>query len=139
MKKRVLTALLAVIMVVSLGTVSALAESSTLPTANSGVITLTENVTLAANAEVTAGVTLDLNGFDITTSANATLVVTGGTAAAPTVITDRKATSHADAGTISGALGIQVKGGYTTIEKINISVENADSGACVSVADNNPT
>lgn len=140
MKKRVLTALLAVIMVVSLGTVSALADGSTLPAADSdGVITLTYDVTLAANAEVAAGETLNLNGFDITTSANATLVVTGGTAADPTVITDRKATSHADAGTISGALGIQVKGGYTTIEKINISVENADSGACVSVADNNPT
>ena len=140
MKKRVLTALLAVIMVVSLGTVSALADGSTLPAADSdGVITLTYDVTLAANAEVAAGETLNLNGFDITTSANATLVVTGGTAADPTVITDRKATSHADAGTISGALGIQVKGGYTTIEKINISVENADSGACVSVSDNNPT
>ncbi len=140
MKKRVLTALLAVIMVVSLGTVSALADGSTLPAADSdGVITLTYDVTLAANAEVAAGETLNLNGFDITTSANATLVVTGGTADDPTVITDRKATSHADAGTITGALGIQVKGGYTTIEKINISVENADSGACVSVADNNPT
>ena len=127
-------------MVVSLGTVSALADGSTLPAADSdGVITLTYDVTLAANAEVAAGETLNLNGFDITTSANATLVVTGGTADDPTVITDRKATSHADAGTITGALGIQVKGGYTTIEKINISVENADSGACVSVADNNPT
>ncbi len=140
MKKRVFTALLAVIMVVSLGTVSALADGSTLPPADSdGVITLTYDVTLAANAEVAAGVTLDLNGCKITTSSDATLVVTGGTADDPTVITDRKATSHADAGTITGALGIQVKGGYTTIEKINISVENADSGACVSVADNNPT
>ncbi len=138
MKKRVLTALLAVIMVVSLGTVSALADGSTLPTADSdGVITLTYDVTLAANAEVAAGETLNLNGFDITTSANATLVVTGGTADDPTVITDRKATSHADAGTITGALGIQVKGGYTTIEKINISVENADSGACVSIVNDN--
>lgn len=138
MKKRVLTALLAVIMVVSLGTVSALADGSTLPAADSdGVITLTYDVTLAANAEVAAGETLNLNGFDITTSANATLVVTGGTAADPTVITDRKATSHADAGTITGALGIQVKGGYTTIEKINISVENADSGACVSIVNDN--
>ena len=136
MKKRVLTALLAVIMVVSLGTVSALADGSTLPAADSdGVITLTYDVTLAANAEVAAGETLNLNGFDITTSANATLVVTGGTADDPTVITDSKATSHADAGTISGALGIQVKGGYTTIEKINISVENADSGACIEVKD----
>ena len=140
MKKRVLTALLAVIMVVSLGTVSALAESSTLPAADDdGVITLAEDVTLAANAEVEAGVTLDLNGCKITTSSDATLVVTGGTADDPTVITDSAATSHAGAGTITGALGIQVKGGYTTIEKINISVENADSGACVSVADNNPT
>ena len=138
MKKRVLTALLAVIMVVSLGTVSALADGSTLPAADSdGVITLTYDVTLAANAEVAAGETLNLNGFDITTSANATLVVTGGTADDPTVITDRKATSHADAGTITGALGIQVKGGYTTIEKINISVENADSGACVSIVNDN--
>ena len=136
MKKRVLTALLAVIMVVSLGTVSALADGSTLPTADSdGVITLTYDVTLAANAEVAAGETLNLNGFDITTSANATLVVTGGTADDPTVITDSKATSHAEAGTIKGALGIQVKGGYTTIEKINISVENADSGACIEVKD----
>lgn len=135
MKKRVLTALLAVIMVVSLGTVSALAEGTTLPAADGGVITLTEDVTLAANAEVAAGVTLDLKGFDITTSANATLVVTGGTADDPTVITDSKATSHAEAGTIKGALGIQVKGGYTTIEKINISVENADSGACIEVKD----
>ena len=73
MKKRVLTALLAVIMVVSLGTVSALADGSTLPAADSdGVITLTYDVTLAANAEVAAGETLNLNGFDITTSANAT-------------------------------------------------------------------
>ena len=136
MKKRVLTALLVVIMVVSLGTVSALAESSTLPAADDGgVITLAEDVTLAANAEVEAGVTLDLNGCKITTSSDATLVVTGGTADDPTVITDRKATSHADAGTITGALGIQVKGGYTTIEKINISVENADSGACIEVKD----
>lgn len=43
-------------MVVSLGTVSALADGSTLPAADSdGVITLTYDVTLAANAEVAAG------------------------------------------------------------------------------------
>lgn len=66
MKKRVLTALLAVIMVISLGTVSALAEgSTTLPDAENGVITLTEDVNLAATYVVSSDTTIDLNGFTL--------------------------------------------------------------------------
>ena len=75
MKKRVLTALLAVIMVISLGTVSALAEgSTTLPDAENGVITLTEDVNLAATYVVSSDTTIDLNGFTLSSSAIKTLI-----------------------------------------------------------------
>ena len=47
MKKRLLTVLLAVCLVVALGTVTAWADSTSLPAAEDGVITLTENVTLS--------------------------------------------------------------------------------------------
>ena len=75
MKKRVLTALLAVIMVISLGTVSALAKgSTTLPDAENGVITLTEDVNLAATYVVSSDTTIDLNGFTLSSSAIKTLI-----------------------------------------------------------------
>ena len=48
MKKRILTALLALCMVFALGTVSALAyEETTLPTAENGKITFTSDVTIS--------------------------------------------------------------------------------------------
>lgn len=76
MKKRILTALLAVMIVVSLSTVAALAEgSTTLPAADdNGVITLTEDVNLAATYVVSSDTTIDLNGFTLSSGALTTLI-----------------------------------------------------------------
>ncbi len=68
MKKRLLTVLLAVCLVVALGTVTAAADETTtqLPDAEDGVITLTNNITLDADTQINEDVTLDLNGWTIT-------------------------------------------------------------------------
>ena len=81
MKKRILTVLLAVCLVFALGTVSALADGTTvtssdkLPEAESGVITLTENVTITKDElstvlntyfESQESLSIDLNSHTLT-------------------------------------------------------------------------
>ena len=68
MKKRLLTVLLAVCLVVALGTVTAWADSISLPAAEDGVITLTENVTLSniTSFRNKPNYVLDLNGYTLT-------------------------------------------------------------------------
>lgn len=65
MKKRLLTVLLAVCLVVALGTVTAWADSTSLPGAKDGVITLEDNVVLSSTWTVTDDVVLDLNGYTL--------------------------------------------------------------------------
>ena len=68
MKKRLLTVLLAVCLVLALGTVSALADD-TLPA--SGEITLDSNVVLSSTWSITGDVVLDLNGNSISVDSTA--------------------------------------------------------------------
>ena len=67
--KKVLATILALVMAIGLCSVS-WATGSTLPTAENGVIKLTENVTLTERWEVAANteITLDLNGYSITSA-----------------------------------------------------------------------
>lgn len=67
MKRRILTALLAVCLVFALGTIGAFADevSTQLPTAVNGVITLTNDVDLTNANTSLSNVTLDLNGHSI--------------------------------------------------------------------------
>lgn len=66
--KRLISILLALLMVAVMLPVMAMAEGTTLPTAENGVITLTENVVLAEAVEITNDVTIDLHGFSITSN-----------------------------------------------------------------------
>lgn len=79
MKKRIISALLAVCLLVSLGTVGVFADGSeteptagdvydTLPEAKEGVITLDKDVVLSTSADIKGNVVLDLNGHSITAS-----------------------------------------------------------------------
>lgn len=79
MKKRIISALLAVCLLVSLGTVGVFADGSetepaagdvhdTLPVAKEGVITLDKDVVLSTSADISESVVLDLNGHSITAS-----------------------------------------------------------------------
>ena len=79
-KKRFLSALLACAMIVSLFPFAAFAESTSLPQAKDGVITLTENVTLtsAYTIEKGASVTIDLNGYTITNAAGNHTIINNG-------------------------------------------------------------
>lgn len=67
--KKVLATILALVMAIGLCSVS-WATGSTLPTAENGVIKLTENVTLTEGWEVAVNteITLDLNGYSITSA-----------------------------------------------------------------------
>ena len=67
--KKVLATILALVMAIGLCSVS-WATGSALPTAENGVIKLTENVTLTERWEVAANteITLDLNGYSITSA-----------------------------------------------------------------------
>ncbi len=67
--KKALATILALVMAIGLCSVS-WATESTLPTAENGVIKLTENVTLTERWEVAANteITLDLNGYSITSA-----------------------------------------------------------------------
>ena len=67
--KKALATILALVMAIGLCSVS-WATGSTLPTAENGVIKLTENVTLTVRWEVAANteITLDLNGYSITSA-----------------------------------------------------------------------
>ena len=68
------------------------------------------------------GVTIDLNGHKLYSSASLAnaLLISGGTADNPVTITDKQATSHANAGTIASNQGIWIKGGDALVERINI-------------------
>ena len=68
MKKRLLTVLLAVCLVLALGTVTAMADD-TLPA--SGEITLDSNVVLSSTWSITGDVVLDLNGNSISVDSTA--------------------------------------------------------------------
>ena len=83
MKKRLLTALFAVILVMALGTVTAFADG-TIPEdggALSGNYKLTANTTVENQLTVAAGatVTIDLNGFTLSSSANSAVIKNEGT------------------------------------------------------------
>ena len=66
--KKLMSVLLALVLVLAMVPVAASAESTELPTPVDGVITLTENVEMSSSYEVTGSLTLDLNGFTISNS-----------------------------------------------------------------------
>ncbi len=68
--KKLMSVLLALVLVLAMVPVAASAESTELPTPVDGVITLTENVELSSSYEVTGSLTLELNGFTISNSAD---------------------------------------------------------------------
>ena len=74
MKKRLLTVLLAVCLVVALGTVTAMADDTALPDAVNGVITLEDDYNLGTSrVEISENVSvIDLNGHKITGLLNVT-------------------------------------------------------------------
>ena len=65
MKKSILAILLALVMVASLLPFGALADGASLPDADNGVITLTENVTLSESKYFKESVTIDLAGYTL--------------------------------------------------------------------------
>lgn len=89
---------------------AAAAESDT-------TVQLLQDVELTENLFIRTGITLDLNGHDITGSR---LLVSGGTESAPVTITDNQATSFSDAGTISAIQGLGVNGGSVVLRHIKL-------------------
>ena len=76
--KKFLSLALALLLVCVMLPVVALAEGTTLPTAENGVITLTENVTLSNTWNISSDVTIDLNGHKLTINNGTAIYVTGG-------------------------------------------------------------
>ena len=80
-KKRFLSVLLACAMIISLFPIAAFADSTSLPQAEDGVITLTEDVTLTSACIIDAGasLTIDLNGHKITNADGQNTIENRGT------------------------------------------------------------
>ena len=76
--KKFLSIALALLMVCVMLPVVALADGTSLPTAENGVITLTENVTLSNTWNISSDVTIDLNGHKLTINNGTAIYVTGG-------------------------------------------------------------
>ena len=120
MKKRLFTVLLAVCLVLALGTVSALAVD-TLPAPTDGVITLEDDVTLSATYTVNEEITIDLNGFTIS-GARLDVGATGD-------LTIRDTSKAGDGEIVSSSAQTVVvwSGGELTIENGSIT-NSADEG-----------
>ena len=76
--KKFLSIALALLMVCVMLPVVALADGTSLPTAENGVITLTENVTLSNTWNISSDVTIDLNGHKLTINNGTAISVKGG-------------------------------------------------------------
>ena len=76
--KKFLSIALALLMVCVMLPVVALADGTSLPTAENGVITLTENVTLSNTWNISSDVTIDLNGHKLTINNGTAIYVMGG-------------------------------------------------------------
>ena len=79
MMKKFLSIMLAVLMLAVMLPVTALAEGTTLPNAENGVITLTENVTLSDTLRISSDTTIDLNGKKLTITNKTAVYITAGT------------------------------------------------------------
>ena len=76
--KKFLSIALALLMVCVMLPVVALADGTSLPTAENGVITLTENVTLSNTWNISSDVIIDLNGHKLTINNGTAINVKGG-------------------------------------------------------------
>jgi hypothetical protein len=76
--KKFLSIALALLMVCVMLPVVALADDTSLPTAENGVITLTENVTLSNTWNISSDVIIDLNGHKLTINNGTAIYVSGG-------------------------------------------------------------
>lgn len=76
--KKFLSIALALLMVCVMLPVVALADGTSLPTAENGVITLTENVTLSNTWNISSDVIIDLNGHKLTINNGTAIYVMGG-------------------------------------------------------------
>ena len=109
-------------------------ETSSMPEAEVGVITLTGNVTLTESWEVTAGttITLDLNGHTLSVSGNVAVIKNSGTLTI-------KDTSAEQDGKIIGYRGVDNYGTLTlnsgTIEGTNENTSGGWSGSVFIYAD----
>ena len=113
MKKRLLSILIAMTMILSLLPVVALADGSetTLPNAENGVIKLTSNVTATLTVNSNETITLDLNGYTLTNTDGQHTIINNGTL----TITD---TSTDDVGTVDN------------VTHAKAAVYNANSANC---------
>ena len=76
--KKFLSLALALLLVCVMLPVVALADGTSLPTAENGVITLTENVTLSNTWNISSDVIIDLNGHKLTINNGTAIYVSGG-------------------------------------------------------------
>lgn len=76
--KKFLSIALALLLVCVMLPVVALADGTSLPTAENGVITLTENVTLSNTWNISSDVIIDLNGHKLTINNGTAIYVMGG-------------------------------------------------------------
>lgn len=76
--KKFLSLALALLLVCVMLPVVALADGTSLPTAENGVITLTENVTLSNTWKISSDVIIDLNGHKLTINNGTAIYVSGG-------------------------------------------------------------
>ena len=119
MKKRILTVLLAVCLVVALGTVTAMADRTSLPEPVNEVIKLEENITLSSATAVPGNVTLDLNGFTIDCGTSGRLDISTNV-----IITDSSESGNGQIISNSGNTVVIGKDGNLTVNAGKIENKN---------------
>ena len=119
MKKRLLTVLLAVCLVVALGTVTAWADSTSLPEPVNEVITLEEDITLSSVTKVPGNVTLDLNGSTIDCGTSGRLDISTNV-----IITDSSESGNGQIISSGGNTVVIWQGGNLTVNAGKIENKN---------------
>ena len=139
MKRRILTALLAVCLVFALGTIGAFADEVTADSINNTISSATEPVNIKLEADLTGSITipagktvvLDLNGFKITNTANQDTITVNGNLTINDSSTEKDGTvdnvSHAKAAVFCNVGGVvELNGGsYTRSEENGSSSSDA--------------
>ena len=128
MKKHLLTVLLAVCLVLALGTVSALAVDTALPDPVNGVITLEDDVEVnSIPLNETGETVIDLNGHTLTYTGSSTITANSGQIL---TITDNSGSSEGAliSTNITGAMSFIAAGEGGTVNASNIIVRTTDTG-----------
>lgn len=124
--KKAVAMIMTLVMTLGVMSFTALAESTNLPDAENGVITLTDDTIISSWPTVSADMTIDLAGHTLTYTGTASLTVGNGITL---TIYDSTASSTGQGGTVKLASGITgvmpyfvaTSGGTITVQNIDIT------------------